>query len=79
MKVAVGALTLLSCFARNGQRPAAAGPQTGILPILRKQRPPREWCHDHPTEVDAALRASDQTCIHVEQAYVRQLERQAPR
>ena len=37
----------------------------------------REWCHDHPTEVEAAFKRGDESCIHVEQAYVRILERQA--
>lgn len=38
----------------------------------------REWCHDHPTEVDAALKRGDESCINAEQAYARILERQIP-
>jgi hypothetical protein len=37
-----------------------------------------EWCRDHPTEVEAALKRDDQSCIHVEQANARILERQLP-
>jgi hypothetical protein len=35
-----------------------------------------EWCHDHPTEEEAAFKRGDQSCIHVEQANARILERQ---
>ena len=35
-----------------------------------------EWCRDHPTEVEAAFQRGDQSCIHVEQANNRILERQ---
>lgn len=37
-----------------------------------------EWCRDHPTEVEAALKRDDQSCIHVEQANNRILERKLP-
>jgi hypothetical protein len=39
----------------------------------------REWCHDHPTEVDAALKRGDQSCVNVEQAYTLMRERQTPK
>lgn len=37
----------------------------------------REWCHDHPTEMEAALQRGDESCVHVEEAYTRNLERQS--
>jgi hypothetical protein len=38
----------------------------------------REWCRDHPTERDAALGRGDQSCVHVEEAYARILQRKSP-
>jgi hypothetical protein len=35
-----------------------------------------EWCSDHPTEVEAAYKRGDQSCIHVQEANNRILERQ---
>jgi hypothetical protein len=38
-----------------------------------------EWCHDHPTEAEAAFKRGDHSCIHVEQANTRILERKLQR
>jgi hypothetical protein len=38
----------------------------------------REWCGDHPTEVEEAFKRGDQSCVHVEEAYARILERKLP-
>ena len=37
----------------------------------------QEWCHDHPTESQAAATHGDPSCINADQAYARIQERQA--
>lgn len=79
MKTAAVTILMLSAMAAAGHSQPRRETADWYIAHPSKTASAREWCHDHPTEQDAAFRSGDRTCLYVEQAYARQLERQLPR